>query len=441
MNTPKKKKTKVTQTRKTFVLDTSVLLYDKDSIKSFPDNDVIIPMIVLDELDRHKEKQGITGENARHINRFLDGLRKLGHLHLGVTLKENDQTIKVQSGEWPLPSGLDNSADNRIIALAVGMHKELGNVIVVTKDINFRVKCDSLGLEAEDYYKDNVKVDSIENEIDEIFVDDSVINNLYRDGSVKSEEVFGSFTDKCQPIILRTNNVGSSKSALGIAVRGQVRLVKPALHEMLQIKGKNKEQSIALQMLLDPDISLVTLTGIAGSGKTFLTLMAGLSGIYTKKFKRIVITRPIQSVGKDMGFLPGDIDDKMLPWIKPIVDNFREGVGGDSDYFDMMKKNGQIEIAPLSFIRGRTFNDSFIIVDEAQNATIHELKTIITRAGQGSKIVLLGDVGQVDTPYLDTFSNGLSITVDRFKDQPMSGHIMLPKSERSELAAVASTIL
>lgn len=441
MNATTKKKKKVAQVRKTFILDTSVLLYDKDSIKSFPDNDVIIPLIVLDELDRHKEKQGITGENARYINRFLDGLRELNHLDQGVTLKDNGQTIRVQAGEWPLPLGLDNSADNRIIALAVAMHAKLGNVIVVTKDINFRVKCDALGLEAEDYYKDNVKVDSIESEIDEIFVDDSVINSIYKDGVLKSEDVFGSCTDRCQPIILKTNTAGSSKSALAIAVRGQVRLVKHGLNDMMQIKAKNKEQSFALTMLLDPDISLVTLTGIAGSGKTFLTLMAGLSGIYAKKFKRIVITRPIQPVGKDMGFLPGDIDDKMLPWIKPIVDNFREGVGGDSDFFDMMKKNGQIEIAPLSFIRGRTFNDSFIIVDEAQNATIHELKTIITRAGQGSKIVLLGDVGQVDTPYLDTFSNGLSITVDRFKDQPMSGHIMLPKSERSELAAIASTIL
>jgi len=171
-------------------------------------------------------------------------------------------------------------------------------------------------------------------------------------------------------------------------------------------------------------------------------LMAGLSGLYDKKYKRIVITRPIQTVGKDIGFLPGDVHDKMAVWIKPIVDNFKDGTNNSDDsYFEMMMQKGQIEVAPLPFIRGRTFNDAFIIVDEAQNASIHELKTIITRVGRDSKIVLLGDTDQVDTPYLDTFSNGLTITVDRFKDQVIAGHISLPKSERSEIAAIASTIL
>jgi PhoH-like ATPase len=182
------------------------------------------------------------------------------------------------------------------------------------------------------------------------------------------------------------------------------------------------------------------LTGIAGSGKTFLTLMAGLSGIYEKKYKRIVVTRSIQPVGRDLGYLPGDMDDKMDPWMAPLVDNFRHAFS-DITYFSMMREKGTIDIAPLSYIRGRTFNDSFVIVDEAQNATIHELKTIVTRIGKGSKVVLLGDTDQVDTPYIDSRSNGLTIVIEKFRMESVSGHVRLSRGQRSELASLASKIL
>jgi PhoH-like ATPase len=185
---------------------------------------------------------------------------------------------------------------------------------------------------------------------------------------------------------------------------------------------------------------MVTMTGLAGSGKTFLTLMAGLSGIQEKKYDRIVITRSLQTVGKEIGFLPGDIEDKMSPWLSPIIDNFRQAFK-DVSYFEAMRNRGQIEVSPLAFIRGRTFSNTFLIVDEAQNSTIHELKTIITRIGENSKVVLLGDIDQIDTPYLDSLSNGLTITIEKFKDEKIAGHITLTKGERSELATLASRLL
>lgn len=428
--------------RKIFVLDTSVLLYDKLSLTSFPGNDVVIPLIVLDELDRFKDKQGIVGENARAINRMLDTYREMGDLSAGIVLSDIDQTVRVEI-HCPdkMPPGLDDRSDNKIIAIALQLKSENVDrtVIMVTKDINFRVKCDALGVKAEDYYKDNVSWDSLPGEIREINLSDHDVDALFRDRSLVLDEQLEFFPR--EPVIVKGTN--PKKSALGIfSPNGTINLVpaNPQMSDLVKVKPRNKEQTFALQMMLDPDITLVSMTGIAGSGKTFLSLMTGLSGIYDKTYKRIVITRPIQAVGKDLGFLPGDLDDKMSVWIQPIVDNFREGTNNDT-FFEMMKEKGTIEIAPLPYIRGRTFNDSFIIIDEAQNASIHELKTVITRVGQGSKIVLLGDIGQVDTPYLDTFSNGLTIAIDRFKDQPMAAHISLPKSERSTLAGIASQIL
>ena len=208
------------------------------------------------------------------------------------------------------------------------------------------------------------------------------------------------------------------------------------------VTARNREQLFALNMLTREDLPLVTILGRAGSGKTFLTLMAGLELMNQGKFDRIVITRNIQPVGKDIGFLPGDIDEKMLPWLAPIMDNFRQGLkDNDLTYFHMMRQKGQIEIAPLSFMRGRTFNNTFMILDEAQNATIHELKTVITRVGEGSKLVLLGDIEQIDTPYIDYFSNGLTVVVEKIKKEKLAGHITLKRGERSELATLASTII
>jgi PhoH-like ATPase len=430
--------------RKVFILDTSVLLYDKESIHSFPENDVIIPLVVLDELDRFKEKPGLLGENARYINRFLDNLRSKGSLHKSVKI-ENNQTIRVEiNHNKNVPEGLDPAAaDNRIIAVANSLSKGIDKkVIVITKDINFRVKCDALDIFAEDYYKDRIvsseshiysgqlELNLTEDNIDKFYEKKYLnIDNLEEDVNIFPNQF----------VIAKSHK---SSSLLGRVVGKRIIPVASASKEFsdVAVNPRNKEQKFALDLLTSEDIPLVTMTGIAGSGKTFLTLMCALAGVHNKKYDRIIITRSMQTVGKDIGYLPGTIKEKMDPWLSPVVDNFRHAFK-DMTYFDMMREKGQIEVAPLSFIRGRTFNNAFIIVDESQNASIHELKTIITRVGEGSKIVLLGDIEQIDTPYIDSLSNGLTIVVEKFKEADLAGHITLLKGERSRLATLASKLI
>jgi len=425
--------------RKTFIVDTSVLLYDKCAIHSFPGNDVVIPLIVLDELDRFKDKPGLLGENARYVNRFLDDLRKVGSLHEGIPTI-NDQTIRVDINAYDVPGGLDPSTgDNKIIGAAVALKQLIPNpVVMVTKDINFRIKCDSLSLNAEDYYKDRIvrSTSEIYTGQEEFEVEDpTLINRFFDLGTIETRDLDYDLHSN-QFVTVKCGN----QSLIGVNRGGRIQHLTNNMGKTVGITPRNKEQKFAIDLLTRDEIKLVTMTGLAGSGKTFLTLMAGLSGIQEKKYDRIVITRSLQTVGKEIGFLPGDIDDKMSPWLSPILDNFRTAFK-DVTYFEMMRQKGQIEVSPLAFIRGRTFNNTFLIVDEAQNSTIHELKTIITRIGENSKVVLLGDTDQIDTPYLDSLSNGLTIIVEKFKDYDIAGHITLMKGERSELATLASQVI
>jgi len=424
-------------TSKTFLIDTSVLLYDKQSIHSFDDNHVVLPMIVLDELDRFKEKPGILGESARYINRFLDSLRSEGRLDLGVTISTG-QTIKVLTREGYENLGhldLDlTRGDNKIIASALILKEEGADVHVVTKDINLRVKCDALGIAAEDYYADHIDTWTEEEEAGllQVSVTNDNIDELHKGEpvSMQDERLFNNCFLVCKG--------EGSNSCLAVWNNGYAsKISSPKVHD---ITPRNKEQRFALHALSNPDIPLVCLTGIAGSGKTFLTLMTALEALNQKKIERIVVTRSMEPVGRDIGFLPGDMNEKMAPWMSPLVDNFRHAFKNMS-FFQMMIEKGQIDIAPLSYIRGRTFDNAFIIVDEAQNATIHELKTVVTRVGEGSKIVLMGDTDQIDTPYIDKKSNGLSIVIDRLRDSELMSHIHLPRGERSKLATLASRSL
>ena len=436
--------------RKIFIIDTSVLLYDKCSIHSFPENDVVIPLVVLDELDRFKDKKGIVGENARYVNRYLDDLRRLGNLHEGVSV-ENDQNIRVEINLGPIPDGLNPAwADNRIISCAIRLsgENEKSKVVVITKDINFRVKCDALGIKSEDYYKDRISTNSdglYKGYKDIIIPSSTFINKSYESGTVeiKDLEEYGYFNDLNQNEFVCLKN--ESQSFLGIVKNDKIEKILQPEHlglDFVGVKPKNREQLYALNLLVKDNIPLVSITGIAGSGKTYLTIMAGLEGIQTGRYDRIVITRNIQPVGRDIGFLPGDADEKMWPWISPIIDNFRQGLRDDDlTYFKGLKSKGKIEIAPLSFMRGRTFSNTFMILDEAQNATIHELKTVITRIGENSKLVLLGDIEQIDTPYIDALSNGLTIVSEKFKSEKLAGHVTLKKGERSKLSALASKII
>ena len=422
--------------RKTLIVDTSVLLYDKESIHSFSGNDVVIPLVVLDELDRFKEKPGLLGENARYVNRFLDFLRGMGRLDQGVMIEEEDQTVRVLISHPKKETGLDEErGDNQIVAAALSLKNEDNIVKVITKDINLRVKCDALGLEAEDYYKDHLASENLYEENNKsLEVSDLEINKLYKEGFLETEEDL----DENEFLVLNGDSQG--KSALAFYRKGEIRLIPDVSGGTTDVKPRNKEQKYAWYVLGEESIPLVCLTGRAGSGKTFLTLMSGLDSMLSGKYERIVVTRNIEPVGRDIGYLPGDVKEKMDPWLSPLMDNFRHHFK-DKTYFEAMIDKGQIEIAPLSFIRGRTFNNAFIILDEAQNASIHELKTVITRIGEGSKIVLMGDTDQIDTPYLDKRSNGLSLTIDRFGKSDLSAHIYLERGERSALATYASKVL
>jgi PhoH-like ATPase len=433
--------------RKLYVIDTSVMLYDPESLRSFNGNEVILPLIVLEELDRFKEKQALIGSNARQVNRFLDGLRKKGKLSDGVRLEEYDTTIRTLADHnEPVDIGsLDpQKGDNKIIVAALRLKQIYPNreVKVVTKDINLRVKCDALGIPAEDYYRDLPKSVREGNPVftgqSWVECDSEAIDSYYKDGEVTLDDLQEPLIQN--QLVVGTSEIDSSKSFIGIVKGNKIIKPKIRLNSTVKIEGRSKEQKAALHLLTDDTVPLVSLTGIAGSGKTFLALMAGMSGILDRKYDRIIITRSIEPVGRDLGFLPGTMDEKMAPWLMPIVDNFRNAFS-DTVWFDQMRQKGVIEVSPIAYVRGRSFSRSFVIVDECQNLTIHELKTLITRCGEGTKMVLLGDTEQVDTPYMDRYSNGLTIAIERLKGQELFGHIHLDKGERSALATLGSNVL
>ena len=443
-------------TRKLFVIDTNVLLYDKESIHSFPGNDVVIPIVVLDELDRFKDKTGVVGEAARYVNRYLDDLREEGDLHEGVKIHNNNQTIRVElNGFDKVPQFLEkSSADNQIIACALYTKKNNPDrkTVVVTKDINFRVKCDAVGIKAEDYYRDRVleSDDEMYKGYLDIEVDSKeIIDMLYNENITEDEtkELCEDVSDYIERDFHENEFLcirNDRSSFLGVHKQGKIYKLKNEkdFKSVYSFSSRNREQLYALNALVDEKIDLVTITGLAGSGKTFITLMTAVHGLNEGKYDRIVITRNVQPVGKDIGFLPGDLKEKMTPWMSPIMDNFRHAFKDkDLTYFEMMMEKGKIEIAPLSYMRGRTFSDTFLIFDEAQNATIHEIKTVITRIGENSKIVLLGDTDQIDTPYIDSLSNGLTIVAEKFKNEKVAAHVKLKKGERSYLSAVAAKLI
>jgi PhoH-like ATPase len=438
--------------KKVFVLDTNVLLHDPRAISAFEDNDVVVPIVVIEELDKFKKGIDEIGRNARQVSRILDSYRQKGNLSHGVKLDcggELRVELNHQSPEH-LPSELiATKADNRILSTALNLKHENMPVILVTKDTNLRIKADAVGLHAEDYESDTITIDELYSGETELVVEPGTIDDFYARGELTH---IADPRPRPNQFVLLKNSANPSQTALSRYSPQKTALVPilQAKHGVWGITARNKQQQFALDLLLNDDIRLVTLVGRAGTGKTLLALAAGLEKtIESRAFQRLVVSRPVFPLGKDIGFLPGDIEDKLRPWMQPIRDNLdflmgAQAVAGKAkgkkdlqSLFDL----GMIEVEPLTYIRGRSMPNQYLIVDEAQNLTPHEIKTIITRAGEGTKVVLTGDPYQIDNPYIDSESNGLTFVVERFKEEAISGHITLVKGERSDLAELAATLL
>lgn len=427
--------------KKTYILDTNVLLHDPRSLFAFEDNEIVIPLAVLDELDKKKQGYDETAKHARMVIRSLDKMRSSGILNEGIKTAAGG-TIRVELNHRDkCPSDLDPSrVDNRLIGAILGIQSEQENqVILVTKDISLRVKCDALSIKAEDYNADSVaeNVDSIYEGVKKIEVDSELIDTLYRDGRINCN--FSLYPNQYVQLV---SNINPQHSSLAKAHEDGLIKVKNKFN-VWGIIPRNREQVFAFDALFDPNIKIVTMTGSAGTGKTLISAAAGISQLLdTGLYSKLIMTRPIQPLGKDIGFLPGDLNQKMMPWIAPLQDNLEllfseKGL----QYLDMYKDKGQIEVEALTYIRGRSIPNSYIIIDEAQNLSLHEVKTIITRVGEGSKIILTGDIMQIDNPYIDSVDNGLSCIIEKFKEHSIAAHITLQKGERSELASLAADIL
>lgn len=435
---------------KTYVLDTNVLLYSAQSLEAFEDNRVVIPMAVIEELDKFKRHQDELGCNARHVIRRLDELRRKGSLFNGVPLDNGNGKpagiLQVIVGSGEVVEGMDmNQPDNRILRVAWQLHQELPDeiVVLISKDINLRIKADSLGIPVEDFERERVNFDELFSGERELEVPAAAIDNFYKNGFLELE-------DSLYPnefAVLRDEN---KRSALGWK-RGK--RIEPIPREFSDkawnVTPRSKEQRMALAILLDPLIQVVTLVGQAGSGKTLLALAAALEcTLQRNQYDSILVSRPIIPMGNDLGYLPGSKDEKLDVWMQPIYDNLDFLLRNDKHdiqvvrrQIDELKRTRKLELEALTYIRGRSIPKQFVIVDEAQNLTPHEVKTIVSRAGEGTKMILTGDPYQIDNVYLDSCSNGLSYIVDRFKGLALHGHITLRKSERSPLAAAAAELL
>lgn len=428
---------------KIYVIDTNVLLHDSKALLAFEENEVVVPLVVIEELDTFKNNESEIGRNARNTIRLLDEFRKLGNLHDGVKLDTGGFLRVELNCADSIPTGLEQKkVDNRIIGVALGTARVNPNAIVVlvSRDINMRVKCDALGVASQDYRKDHIvdSIDELYSGFREVIVPDMEIDNFHNDLAVYLHEP--SYPNQ---FLLLKSEINPKKSALAKFIGPDLPLRRILdQKDIWGISAKNKEQTFALNLLMDPRINLVSLTGQAGTGKTLLACAAALEQVIERKmYNRILISRPVVPLGKDIGYLPGNIEEKLDPYMAPLKDNLEFLFDGDLKTLDLYRESGIIQVEALSYIRGRSIPKSFMIVDEAQNLSRHELKTIITRAGEGSKIVLTGDIQQIDSTYLDAISNGLSIAIERFRDYDIAGHITLKAGVRSELATLAAKIL
>ncbi|MBK7229808.1 MAG: PhoH family protein [Ignavibacteriales bacterium] len=452
---PAKKIDPTKKTPKTFVLDTNVILHDADSIKMFQENDVVVPLTVIEELDHFKRGSQVINLNAREFARTLDSMTGSALFNGGISMGKGRGKLRIAILKGLAPAirdvFKDDTPDHRVLSVAYEWQEKLkgkSQVILVTKDVNLRMKSKALGILAEDYTTDRVK------SIEELYsgkgiiedFDDNVLINLFQPPyEVNASKFLKKLNGEAFPnkyFILKNQ----FRSVLAHLDSNKEKLIKIDKTTVYGITPRNAEQTFAVNALINPEVRLVSMTGKAGTGKTLLALASALQ--VKKNYRQIFIARPIVPLSnKDIGYLPGDVESKLAPYMQPLWDNLKviqdQFPENDKQHtaIDTMIKDEKLVIEPLSYIRGRSLQRIFFIVDEAQNLTPHEIKTIITRAGEGAKVVFTGDIYQIDHPYLDGQSNGLSYLIDRFKGQKLYAHINLEKGERSELAELASNLL
>lgn len=431
------------------VVDTNVILFDALAINKFNAADIYIPFSVIEEIDRFKRDLGENGRNARHFSRFVDVLRDKGSLAEGVPLDSMKSFVYVISdfNFGGLPSEMNLGVpDHRILATAYTLMAQNPNaqVELVTKDINLRIKADVFGIDAKDYDPENTHLEDMYKGVKEIELEPKQIDAFYKDKGLELGDEFKFYGNQ---YIIMKDATNENHSAIGRFDSKSLKIV-PLISPTDSVWGihpRNMEQSFAFDALLNDEILFVSLVGKAGTGKTLLALAAGLHKTLDEgRFQRLLVSRPIFPMGRDIGYLPGDVEQKLNPWMQPIFDNVEFLLGADKKAAGRAQElinQGMLNIEPLTYIRGRSIPNQYLIVDESQNLTPHEIKTIVTRAGQGTKVVLTGDCFQIDNPYIDASNSGLTYSVERFKGQKISAHVSLSKGERSELAELAANIL
>ncbi|MCX7786182.1 MAG: PhoH family protein [Spirochaetes bacterium] len=428
---------------KTFVIDTNVFIHRPDAILSFRDNEIVIPLWVLEELDHLKSYSDERGRNARRAIRLLDEISRKGKLYEGVKL-ENGSVLSVAlqyAKDAPIDFPADKP-DNKIILTAYELQRRGKQVFFVSKDINARVKATALGIRAVDYEKQKVNIEKLYSGYTELNVSIEVYRTVLSEGEIPwGEEFFPN-----QFVVMKSKDEPGPLVARYLKRKGVLKRVSLEASPVCGVKALNLQQRMAFELLLDPEVSLVTLVGKAGTGKTLLAIAAGLkTAIEEQAFSRVLVSRPVIPLGKDIGYLPGAKEEKLSHWMQPLFDNLDYILSvykrPNLKNLDQLMASKYIEIEAITYIRGRSLPGQYIIIDEAQNLSPHEVKTIVSRAGQGTKVVLTGDPYQIDSPYLDANSNGLSYLVEVFKGQELFGHVTLQKSERSVLAELAAELL
>jgi len=436
---------------KNYIIDTNVLLHDPNSLLSFTNNSVLIPIEVIEEIDRFKRESTELGQNARTVSRMLDGLRGEGRLSEGVRLPNGGKLKIVFQRNGQERNGhavfSDNTVDNRILSLAAGIQKAQPKnpTILVSKDINLRIKADALGLQAEDYETDRVHIKDLYTGMVELLVSPDRLVSFRANGELELNGGKQYFPNEFCTLTDETNLKRTALTKVD-ATGTKLLPIIDCREGVWGIKPRNREQHYAFDALLDDRVKLVTLMGKAGTGKTLLAMAAGLKRtVLDREFRRLVVARPTISMGKELGFLPGSLEEKLAPWMQPIHDALEMlsdlNMGHDHRRSTDLMRSGSIVVEALSYIRGRSIANQFMIIDEAQNLTPLEVKTIVTRVGHGTKIIFTGDPYQIDNPYVDSSSNGFNYVVSRFRTEAVAAHVELQKGERSELAELAANIL